>query len=347
MFEAIIALCINASDGPCRDHLLPGYETKTEAQCIALLEARVPDLSVFGDLEQSGEPFCQTIGETLSVEEIVPGVFVHMGAVEEPDPANRGDVTNLGFIIGDYSVAVIDTGSARWMGEALWRAIRERTEKPVSHVIITHMHPDHAFGAGPFVEAGATVVGHVNLSRALSDRQENYLESLDRLIGVRDMLGTRTVGVDLALEQEEEIDLGHRKLALRAWPVAHTGSDLTVMDVQSGTLFAGDLVFDRHTPALDGRLRGWRAVLDDLQMMDIARVVPGHGGPALAWPLEVGPMSRYLKVLEADTRAAIDAGQRLGDAVEVIAQSEKDNWELFEAYNPRNATVAFTELEWE
>ncbi|MFK7880725.1 quinoprotein relay system zinc metallohydrolase 2 [Roseobacter sp.] len=347
MFEAVIALCISLSDGPCRDHLLPGYEATTQAECITSLEARPPDLKVFEGLAVQSDPNCTEAGETLRVVEIAPGVFVHMGAVEEPDHSNRGDVTNLGFIVGDTSVAVIDTGTARWMGEALWRSIRQRTDKPATHVVLTHMHPDHVLGAGPFVEAGAKVIGHKNLSRALSDRQANYLESLTRLVGAADMLGTRAVPVDIAVEEQFEIDLGNRKLVFRAWPMAHTGSDLTVLDQQTKTLFAGDLVFDRHTPALDGRLRGWRAVLSEMESIELARVVPGHGGPSLEWPLGAAPMTRYLEVLETDTRTAIEAGQRLGEAVKVIGRSEKSLWALFQAYNPRNATVAFTELEWE
>ena len=347
MFEAVISLCLSLADGPCRDHLLPGYEAEAVVDCDAALAKRAPDLSVFKGLSPEGEPQCQPIGETLAVTEVAQGVFVHMGAIQEPDPDNRGDVTNLGFVVGEKTVAVIDTGSARWMGEALWRAIRAKSGKPVSHVIITHMHPDHALGASPFAEAGAKVVGHASLSRALADRQANYLESLDRLIGVVHMLGTRTVAVDLPVDDAVRLDLGDRVLDLRAWPTAHTGTDLTILDVSTGTLFAGDLIFERHLPALDGKLKGWRAVVNALQGMELARVVPGHGGPALDWPSGAKDMVRYLEVLETDTRTAIESGQRLGDAVETIAQGEADNWELFDAYNPRNATVAFTELEWE
>ena len=50
----------------------------------------------------------------------------------------------------------------------------------------------------------------------------------------------------------------------RAWPTAHSDSDLTVLDEQTGTLFAGDLVFLPHVPVLDGSLRGWLNVIDEL-----------------------------------------------------------------------------------
>ncbi len=347
MFEAVIALCASLAAGPCRDHLLPGYEAQSEAACVAALAKRAPDLGPFVGLEAQGSPRCVTRGDALTVTEVAPGVFVHKGAIAEPNAENRGDTSNLGFIIGEAGVAVIDTGTARWMGEALWRAIRAETARPVSHVIITHMHPDHAFGAGPFAEAGAVVVGHANLSRALSDRQANYLEGLAALVGPQAMLGTRAVPVDQPVETTAEIDLGGRLLQLKAWQTAHTSTDLTVLDAATGTFFSGDLIFDLHTPALDGRLRGWQAVLAQLGTQAFRQVVPGHGGPVVGWPDGLGPMQRYLTVLETDTKAAIDAGTRLGDAVGVIAAEEAPHWDLFEAYNPRNATVAFTELEWD
>ena len=106
-------------------------------------------------------------------------------------------------------------------------------------------------------------------------------------------------------------------------------------------------MFDGHVPALDGSLRGWRAVLADLQGMAFERVVPGHGDVSLPWPEGAAPLARYLAVLERDTRAALDAGARLSEAVRTVAQGEAAHWALFAAYNPRNVTVAFTELEWE
>jgi len=348
MFEAVLTLCLALAGDVCRDDvLLPGYEATTETMCQDALRQSPPDLSALLPLGDLSAPRCVPQGAALAVEEVAPGVFVHRGLIEEPSPDNRGDVTNLGFVIGDSGVAVIDSGSARWMGEALWRAIRARTDLPVTHVILTHMHPDHDFGASVLAMAGAEVVGHVGLSRALADRRENYLESLSRLVGPQVFAGTEIAPVGMPVAETARIHLGGRLLTLRAWPPAHTGTDLTVFDSATGTLFAGDLVFDDHAPALDGSLRGWQQVLADLEAMGAAYIVPGHGGPMLPGAGGTADMRRYLDVLAQDTRAAIDAGERLGVAVTHIAAGEAGKWRLFEAYNPRNATVAFTELEWE
>ena len=347
MFEAILTLCLSSAPDICRDRLLPGYQTPTEAACHAALQDDPPGSGVSeGGLIASG-PDCRKATPALDVVEVAPGVYAHEGRIEEPDAENLGDVGNAGFVIGGSGVAVIDTGAAPWMGEALWRAIRARTDLPVRHVILTHMHPDHVFGIGVFVRAGARVWGHAGLWRALADRQANYLESLRASVGAGAFVDASVPAIIDPVSDRAQIDLGGRVLELRAWPVAHTGNDLTVLDRPTRTLFAGDLVFEGHIPTLDGSLRGWRAVLADLRGMEVTRVVPGHGGPSLPWPGGAEPLARYLEVLERDTRAALDAGARLSEAVETVAQGEAAQWALFDAYNPRNVTVAFTELEWE
>ncbi|WP_425074691.1 quinoprotein relay system zinc metallohydrolase 2 [Sagittula sp. S175] len=343
MFEMVMMLCLGAGDATCREVLLPGYEAPTLAAC----EEQTPDIPVFSTGSPQGVPTCRQTASALSLTEIAPGLWVHEGLVEEPDTTNLGDVSNLAIVIGDTSVAVIDSGSAAWVGESLWRAIRLRTDLPVSHVILTHVHPDHVFGADVLARSGAEVVGHAGLPRALLDRQENYLESLQRLIGQEAFLGTEPPQVTQTVSAETQIDLGNRVLQLSAWQPAHTGTDLTVTDMKTGTLLAGDLLFHRHTPALDGTLRGWQAVLRGLTDREFVRVVPGHGDSTLPWPEGASPLMRYLDTLARDTTAAIDAGEHLGEAVLHIAEEERPHWDLFDAFNPRNATVAFTELEWE
>jgi len=345
MFELVVTLCLMAEPDICRVQLVPGHESGSLAECMAALgEAGKPaDQKLAEGLAVRGTACRETTGE-LSLVEIAENTFVHLGEIAEPGPDNLGDVANTGVIIGETSIAVIDAGGSRAVGEALYRAIRRRSSLPISHIILTHVHPDHLFGASVFVEAGAKPVGHPGLGRALLDRERSYLTGFEDLIGKPGFLGTRPVRPETA---PREIDLGGRVLTLDPWPTAHTTTDLTVFDNQTGTLFAGDLVFDRHAPALDGSLTGWQQVLDRLGEREPSRIVPGHGGPVLPPAEALAPMRRYLKVLEADTRQALENGERIGEAVDHVARSEAGAWALFDLFNKRNATVAYTELEWE
>jgi glyoxylase-like metal-dependent hydrolase (beta-lactamase superfamily II) len=151
----------------------------------------------------------------------------------------------------------------------------------------------------------------------------------------------------LLVEDELRLDLGGRILVLTAWPAAHTDNDLTVYDEATGTLFAGDLVFLDHVPALDGSLPGWLEALDRLAAIPAERVVPGHGPAAAPWPDALAPERRYLSTLAADVRALIAAGAPISEAPAKAAQGERGQWRLFDEFHARNVTAAFAELEWE
>ena len=290
----------------------------------------------------------QAASEPYEANEIAPGVFVHEGRYELFTPRNSGDVSNTGFIIGREGVAVIDTGGSAKLGAELLKAIRSRTDLPIKYVINTHMHPDHVFGNAAFLDEKPTFVGHHKLPRALGARADRYLKINEELLGHEAFEGTKIIPPALLVENKLELDLGGRTLVLEAHKTAHTDNDLTVYDKQTKTLFLGDVLFAKHVPALDGSIRGWLALLDQLsERQDIANVVPGHGPVSTDWPGALAAEKRYLARIADDVRDFIKKGHTLAQAADEAGLSEKDAWLLFEEYHARNVSAAYAELEWE
>jgi quinoprotein relay system zinc metallohydrolase 2 len=284
--------------------------------------------------------------EPLAVDEVAPGVFVHVGAVEDWVPGNGGDVANLGFIVGTRCVVVVDSGGTPEVGRRLRAAVERATRVPICHVINTHQHPDHVLGNVAFAGDGVGFVGHAKLGAALAARAPYYLNALQRDFNIT-MAREDVIYPSVTVSQTLELDLGDRMVELRAWPTAHTDNDLTVYDRRTRTLFLSDLLFVSHMPALDGSLRGWLKVMAEVRRLDVALAVPGHGAVSTDWPGVLAAQQSYLEMLLRDTRAAIKNRQTIQQAVDQVGRDAASSWQLADRFHRRNVTAAYAELEWE
>jgi quinoprotein relay system zinc metallohydrolase 2 len=289
----------------------------------------------------------QTIAATaLPVKEIATGIHVHFGRHLFPDSKNHGEIANLGFIVGQKCVAVIDSGGNPEQGLALKQAVTEATSTPICYVINTHIHPDHIYGNSAFKTAGVKYVGHHKLAQAMAARGSYYLGKAADQLDVK-MSAADLIAPDIEVKDSLKLDLGGRTLTLTAHPTAHTDNDLSVYDEKTHTLWLSDLLFTEHVPTLDGSLKGWLAEIGKLEKQSFRYVVPGHGELVTDWPQSMQAQKHYLTLLLTEIRAAIKNGRHLEDAVKTIGNSEKNNWALFDDYHRKNVTTAFAELEWE
>lgn len=282
----------------------------------------------------------------LAVSEVAAGIFVHQGVHEDFGEHYHGDIANIGFVIGRNAVAVIDSGGSYAVGLALREAIRLHTALPIRYVINTHVHSDHIFGNAAFAEDHPEYIGHHQLPRAINLRAERYLVNIKNMLGDA-ASGSRLVPPSKLVESILTLDLGERKLSLRAWPVAHTNNDLTVMDERSGTLWMGDLLFSERTPSIDGDIHGWLNVIKDLKAIPARLVIPGHGAVTAEKNIALEKQRLYLQTLLDDLRRGIKDGRPMTESMDAAARSEQDKWVLFDAVNPRNATMLYPVLEWE
>ena len=301
--------------------------------------------ALFGGLCMCCLPRLGHAAESFTLDEVGPGTFVRSGLLADAAPDNDDAIANIGFIIGRDAVLVTESGGSRADGAWLRGEIRKRTDKPIRYVVLSHVHPDHVFGASAFDEDRPTFIGHHALRSALDARGEFYRKRLADLLG-QDKAGS-IVYPTMEVKDGAEIDLGERKLRFTAHGTAHTNCDLSMLDTGSGLLFPADLLFVGRIPSLDGSLKGWFKEIEALKAVGAERAVPGHGPTSVAFAPAMADLSRFLTALRDDTRKAIASDVPVEKAVATVARSERDKWGLFDSYISRDVSQAYQELEWE
>lgn len=282
----------------------------------------------------------------FAVEKVAEGIYVHHGEHLDIDTGYQGDICNISFVVGSKGVAVIDTGGSLKVGQQLRDAIRKVTDKPILYVINTHVHPDHVYGNAAFLQDKPQFVGHAKLGDMLQLRKDAYDKLNAKYLG-GDAEGTVQVLPTMVVKEKTVLDLGDRTLTVVPYAVAHTNTDISVMESKTATLFTGDLLFIARTPVVEGDIKGLIATIDILKTYPAKQVVPGHGPVAKEWIKALEDEQRYLNAVLTDVRAAIKKGDSMEKAMATAAAGERDKWLLFDIANRRNVNTIFTALEWE
>lgn len=284
--------------------------------------------------------------QAFTLDKIGEGIYVHHGEHLDIDTGYQGDICNVSVIVGSKGIAVIDSGGSLKVGQQLREAIKKISDKPILYVINTHVHPDHIYGNAAFLQDNPSFVGHQKLANAMQMRQDAYKKLNEKYLG-KDAIGTEMILPTLPVAAPTDINLGDRTLTITPYENAHTNTDISVFDNQTHTLFTGDLLFTERTPVVEGDIKGLIATLEMLKTYPVKQIVPGHGRETTDWLVAINNEQRYLNAVLADIRKVIKSGGSLSQAMDTAAQSEKNNWLLFDIANRRNINTIYPALEWE
>jgi glyoxylase-like metal-dependent hydrolase (beta-lactamase superfamily II) len=240
-------------------------------------------------------------------------------------------VPNIGVVVGDTAALVVDTGMGRRNGERLLERVRELTDKPLL-LTLTHFHPEHGWGAQAF--AGAAVIVYNRVQREELEEKFGPFVELFSSFGpeIAELLAdVELVRPHIVYEDAAELDLGGVTVQLSYHEPAHTRGDQLILLPSERVLFAGDLVENRFFPILpdeDAHGSKWIALLERMQALEPAIVVPGHGEVGGAALIE--EVRAYLDYVRSRVEESRSGGMSLEDAkreLEPEIRSRYESWD--------------------
>ena len=233
-------------------------------------------------------------------------------------------VPNVGVVIGEDAVLVIDTAMGAENGERVLAEARRLAGDRKLFLTTTHFHPEHAFGAQAFKPHG-TYVANIAQAEELADKGSEYVEMFS---GFGPALAELLADVELVHPdvtysgEKARLELGGIAVDLLYYGPAHTRGDQLVFLPEQRILFPGDLVENRFLPIFpDGDALGsrWLMLLDRIDALDPAVLVPGHG--AIGDRGLVEELRSYLKDVRTRVEALHSEGRPL-DEIETTIDEE-------------------------
>lgn len=224
---------------------------------------------------------------------------------------------NAGIIVGKDGIVVVDTLISAKEAKRFIRDIRAVSRKPIKYVVNTHYHLDHAFGNSEFVKLGAVVIAQENDKKEMEKSAVETLKNIKEYgLTRKDMAGTLPAYPTLAYGDRMTIDIGGQRIELIHARHSHTGGDTLIYLRDKKILFAGDVLFTGYHPFMgEGNIDEWAKELDEINSMDVEKIIPGHG--PLSGKKDIAAMKEY--ILAFDKKAKELASQS-DDAQKIAAE---------------------------
>ena len=283
---------------------------------------------------------------------IAPDTYLFYGNIALVDTLNRAFTANAGFVITDDSVVVIDTLGTPRLGRRMIATIRTVTDKPVSHLVLTHCHPDHCFGASAFRRLGGVRVIAATTGAELTATADAAARAQKRYALLPDdMEGFGVVQPDIPVlaghDEDMIIRTGGKTFEIYNAGTRYPVETLLVYQVEDDIVWASDLVSSQRLPILGDA--DSNDILDGLDWLQASFsgaeiMVPGHGS-AQRPPFPMIERNRaYLQQLQEFMERSVAEGLSEAEAVERADFREWQDLPLFRLEHPVNAGRVYREM---
>ncbi len=280
--------------------------------------------------------------ETHTLEEVAEGVFFVRYTVPRFN-------SNSLVVVNDEDVLVVDSHITPATARALIASIREVTDKPITTLVNTHFHFDHAHGNQAF--GPVRIIGHEFTRRTMAGeplKERTYRDWLARTARTVSGLETRLAnmeegeqrqamaaylaGAKAEAQEAEEVApvppdtvllermtlwRGDREIQIVFCGRAHTGGDVVVFLPKERVVFTGDMMVGGPSWLGDGYVNEWPAALEKLKTLDFDLILPGHGAPFRDREL-IDHVASYYRELWSAVRALRIAGRSIGETAAAL-----------------------------
>ncbi|WP_019956088.1 MBL fold metallo-hydrolase [Yoonia vestfoldensis] len=186
---------------------------------------------------------------------------------------------NSGVIIGDDSVMIVEAQATPRLANLVIEKVREVTDKPITHLALTHYHAVRVLGASAY-HAREIIMSDVAHSMVAERGQEDWDSEFDRF--PRLFQGHESIpGLTwptTTFSEKMSVYLGKRRVDLMKIGRAHTAGDIVIHVPDQNVMFTGDIV-EYHSACYcgDGHYTDWPQTLEAIRAYDLDAIAPGRG----------------------------------------------------------------------
>jgi glyoxylase-like metal-dependent hydrolase (beta-lactamase superfamily II) len=248
---------------------------------------------------------------------------------------------NIGIVVGDRATLVVDTGLGARNGAIVVKQAEKLAKAPNLYLTTTHFHPEHAMGEQAF--PARTVIIRPAVQQEEMNKHATELMDLFRGFSAQSkelLADVKLRPPDITFDKEITLDLGGVTARLFWLGPAHTQGDELIMVEPDSLLLSGDIVQDKivpNIPSADASVKGWLAILDQLEPLKPRFVVPDHG--ALGDGSLIAKERAFLGDLETRSLELKRQGKSADEAAGIVTAEFKAKYPGWETMGPVSNVV--------